>query len=319
MSSSTPSAPLPPPPPPPRLFARSGGAPAGLRVVGGGGWSWRDAYHALLRTTWTRLFGVVALGFLVVNALFGAAYWLVGGVANAEPTFWAHFFFSVHTFGTIGYGSMYPQSPAAEVLMTLESLISLILNAVVTGLTFAKFARPTSRLLWSKVAVVSDRDGVPTLMFRVANERMNHVVEATLRLAVVRSELTSEGERIRRVHDLALVRASSPTFVLTWTAMHQIVPGSPLYGVDLSDPRQSAFELVVTLTGLDDTLGQTIHSRTSYVQGEVVPGARFADIIVPASEPGGQGTLDYGRFHDTLPAPLTWERLGVSRAAVVKH
>ncbi len=276
-------------------------------------------YHVLLRTTWPRWFGVVALGFLAVNALFGLGYWAIGGVANAPPTFLAHFFFSVHTFGTIGYGSMYPESVAAELLMTLEAVASLFLNAVVTGLTFAKFARPTSRLLWSKVAVVCDRDGAPTLMFRVANERMNHVVEATLRLAMVRSEVTSEGERVRRVHDLALVRSSSPTFVLTWTAMHQIVPGSPLFGIDFTDPRTAPFELVVTLTGLDDTLGQTIHSRTSYLQAEVIPSARFADIIAPPTEPGARGTLDYRKFHDTVPAPLAWERMGVTRGATVKH
>jgi inward rectifier potassium channel len=298
----------PPPPAQIRLFASD--AQRRLRVINVRPPGLRDMYHLLLRASWGRTVVVAALVFLVINALFGLAYWGLGGITNARADSFAdHFFFSVHTFGTIGYGSMYPQTTTAEMLVTFESFVSLFLNALVTGLVFAKFARPTARLLWTNKAVVSDREGVPTLMFRVANERRNHVVEATIRAAVVRAEVTREGESLRRVIDLPLVRASSPTFILTWTVMHQITRDSPLYGLSPAQVKQMQSEIVLTLTGLDETLGQTINDRTSFIPEEVVWGARFGDVL---SGQGGERVLDYGKFHDVRPATLTWSAMGVT-------
>lgn len=305
--------PKPPEPPPQlRLFTSEAQRRRQLRVLNTRPPGLRDLYYGLLRTSWTRLFLLAAVAYLAINALFGLAYSLVGGVTNAAAdSYLAHFFFSVQTFGTIGYGYMYPESTAAQSLVTAEAFASLFINAVVTGLAFAKFARPTARVLWTQAAVVSDRDGVPTLMFRVANERRNHVVEATIRAAVVRSEVTREGERFRKVVDLPLVRSSTPTFILTWTVMHQITKDSPLYGLTPESLSLQQCELVLTLTGLDETLGQTIHARMSFVAGEVHFGRRFGDII--ASDERGR-VLDYARFHDTEPARLTWAAMGVERA-----
>ena len=106
-----------------------------MTVIGGQPYGVRDLYHSLLDASWKQVIGLVTLVFLLINALFGLGYWAVGGIANADPTsFKDHFFFSIHTFGTIGYGSMYPQSTAAEILMTAEALTSLFMNAFVTGL-----------------------------------------------------------------------------------------------------------------------------------------------------------------------------------------
>ncbi len=275
---------------------------------------WADAYHWLLRSSWTSVLLSFTVAFLVLNAAFAVSYGLVGGVTHAARAA-DYFFFSVQTFATIGYGAMYPLSDGANLLVTAESAVSLFFNAVVTGLAFAKFARPTARVIWSKGAVVSDRDGVPTLMFRVANERINHVVEATLRLALIRTDITQEGERVRRIIDMSLVRNSSPSFLLTWTAMHQIKPGSPLYGQSVEALTASMTELIVTLTGLDETLGQTIHARTSYLPTEIRFGARFDDILGPVGA-DGRAIIDYSKFDATLPAKLSHDKLGLSTPAM---
>jgi inward rectifier potassium channel len=308
----------PQPPAPVRLFASSAERRRNLRVVGAKGWNALDLYHSLLAASWAQVVGLVTVVFLSINALFGLGYWLVGGIANADPTqFRDYFFFSIHTFGTIGYGSMYPQSLGAEVLMTAEALTSLFMNAMVTGMAFARFARPTAKATWSKVACISDREGVPTLIIRVANERLNHIVDATMRLAMIRGEVTKEGERVRRVIDLALARSSSPSFILTWIAMHPITPESPLYGLTEEQFRKTDSEIIVTLTGLDETLGQTIHSRTSYLTTEVRYGARFVDVISNSTDPrDGRRIIDLTKFHDTSPSPLTLERMGVPPVAV---
>jgi inward rectifier potassium channel len=300
---------------PPRVFDSTEQRLRTLRVVNKpteGRYS--DAYHALIRISWLKLSVGVVAGFLVVNALFGLVYFLVGGVTNARPdSYLDHFFFSVHTFGTIGYGSMYPGTVAAEAVMTTEALVSVVMNALLCGLAFARFARPRARVMWSQVATVCDREGEPMLMFRVANERMNHVVEANVHVTMLRTEVTREGERVRRLIDLPLVRDRSPSFALTWTVMHPIVPGSPLYGVGPSGLKEAHAELVLTLTGLDETLAQSIHARTSYLASEIVWGERFEDVILP--ERDGRTLVDYGRFHLTKPSPLSWEKMGLAPPA----
>ena len=117
---------------------------------------------------------------------------------------------------------MAPQSLAAHMVATLENMVGLLGLATFTGITFAKFSRPKARVIFSDVAIIAARNGLPTFSFRVANERVNHVVQATLQVTLVRSEVTTEGERFRRMVDLPLARSESPAFVLTWLALHPI-------------------------------------------------------------------------------------------------
>ncbi len=293
-----------------RLFASEEQRRTQLEVINSAGPKLSDLYYLLIRARWRSVFAFVTTCYLAINALFGLGYWALGGVMNTDGGYLDHFFFSVQTFGTIGYGAMYPLAKSTQWLMVAESVCSLFLTAMVTGLVFAKFARPSSRVLWSKTAVISDRDGVPTLMFRMANERLNHVVDATLHAAVVRAEKTQEGESIRRVVDIELVRSNSPTFILTWTAMHAITRDSPLYGLTQEGLVAQQAEIVLTLMGLDDTIMQTIHSRTSFLPHEVSYGKKFADVIGLV---GKRRLLDYARLHDLVPAKLTWKLMGVDR------
>lgn len=262
-----------------------------------------DIYHFLVRGSWTRVLLTLSGTFLALNAIFGTIYMLVGGIAGArEGSFVDAFFFSVQTLATIGYGVMNPQTIPAHMIVTVEVMIGMIGMAMATGLVFAKFSRPKARLLFSKHAVISVRDGVETLMFRVANERQNHVVEATMRVVLLRSEKTLEGESIRRLYDLPLVRSTSPAFILTWTAMHQIIPGSPLYGETPESMKAKNGEILVTLLGVDEAVSQTIHGRHSYTADEIHWGMRLADLL--NMRPDGVREIDYSRFHDIVPVPV---------------
>jgi inward rectifier potassium channel len=286
----------------PRLFTRRGRVP--IEVVGSRSATFRDLYHFLLGATWGRVIGALSVLFLVSNALFAVAYLLTDGIAGARPnSFWDAFFFSVQTMGTIGYGTMSPKNFAGNVLVTLEAMVGLLGLAIATGLVFAKFSKPKARVLFSRVAVIGERDGIPTLMFRVANERSSHVVEANIRAAVLRQETTAEGERFRRIHYLDLVRSQSPVFVLSWTVLHQIKPGSPFYGATPQSVAQQEAEIVVTLTGIDETLSQNIHTRYSYGPEDIRWNARLADIFETA--PDGRQRLDFSKFHDIVEAPPT--------------
>jgi len=260
-----------------------------------------DLYHHLLSASWPRLLATMALLYLASNALFALVYLAQpGSIENARPeSFVDAFFFSVQTMATIGYGKLVPRTVLANVLVTAEALFGLLAVAMATGLMFAKFSRPTARVLFSRRAVIAPHDGVPCLMFRMANARGNNVAHAQLDVVLAREETTLEGDRMRRFHDLTLLRPRSTLFALSWTAIHPITERSPLRGATSDSLGATQAEIVVSLMGYDESLAQTVHARHRYQPGDIAWGARFADILV--TEPGGARRIDYARFHDVVP------------------
>jgi inward rectifier potassium channel len=261
----------------------------------------RDLYHGLLTTSWTRLFLGFAAAYVGTNALFALGYVALGdSIEHAEPgSVRDAFFFSVQTMATIGYGLLAPKTFAAEILVTIEAFVGLLGFAVVTGLVFSKFSRPTARVLFSRVLVVTDYDGTPSLLVRMANERANQIAEARLTLSLVRDERTAEGAAVRRVHDLSLVRPQNPFFALTWTAIHPILRESPLHGQDAAALERSDTTFVATLVGFDESFSQTIHARQAWSPSEVLFGYRFVDVL--SARPDGRRQIDYRKFHEVEP------------------
>lgn len=272
-----------------------------LTLIGFDDRRFADVYHYLLTAPWPLLLLIVIGAFAAVNAVFAAAYLLDGGIENARRGSFADaFFFSVQTMATIGYGKMAPASLFANALTTVEAVTGLIGLAVVTGIVFAKFSRPTARVRFSRVAVISKRDGVPSLMFRMANVRGNRIMEANIHVVFARQEKTLEGEEVRRFYDLALSRYRNAIFVYSWTAIHPITDHSPLHGQSVESLADQDVEIIVSLTGLDETFSQTVHARHSYGLDEIKWGARLADILQRSAD---GIVIDYSRFDETEPAP----------------
>lgn len=279
-----------------RILGASG-RPRVMRL-GDNSTQWRDLYHVMLTLPWLGFLGLIALLYVGANALFALAYLLVpGSITGARPgSFTDAFFFSVQTMATIGYGVMSPQTLYAHTLVAIEALVGLLGVAMATGLMFSRFSRPTARVLFSRVAVVSPYNDVPTLIFRAANQRHNQILEAQVQLALVRDEVSTEGVTMRRFYDLKLLRSRTPIFFLTWTIMHPIDQGSPLYGLSPEELWDSNLEIVVILTGLDESFSQTIHARHSFIAEDIRWDKRFVDILTIL--PNGDRAVDYGRFHD---------------------
>jgi inward rectifier potassium channel len=285
------------------MFLRRSARPppaAGVVVIGAPRTTLRDFYHLFLRVRWSGAIGALVVSYLSLNGLFAAAYLLTGGVSNARPgSMFDAFCFSVQTMGTIGYGAMYPTSPAANTVVIVESVTSLIVTAVATGLVFAKFSRSTARIAFSTHAVIGPMDGVPSLMLRVGNERGNQILEATIRVSLVRTERTKEGVTFYRMYDLRLARERSPAVSRSWTILHPIAPDSPLFGESPESIARGEVELIATLVGVDDTSLQPVHGRKRYVDREILWGARHADIL--SEDEAGNIVLDIRRFHDVVP------------------
>ena len=258
-----------------------------------------DLYHYLMARSWSRLLGLVATVYILANLLFAVLYDLGGDCVTGAARFRDLFFFSVHTLSTIGYGTMAPKTTYANVLVTIEAFSGTLFVALLTGLVFAKFSRPTARVMWSKNVVIVERAGRRLLQFRMANERANQIVEAQLRVAVARTEVTADGERQRRFHDLKLQRDRNVIFVLTWTAVHEIDEASPLAGMTLEEMKESGVQLIGSLIGLDETFSQQVHSRHGYDPADFVYDMRFADII--GIDGDGVRYVDYAHFDKLVP------------------
>jgi inward rectifier potassium channel len=271
-----------------------------ITVVGAPRTTLRDFYYLFLKVRWSVAIGVIVLAYLALNAVFAAAYVAVGGVANARAgSFYDAFCFSVETMGTVGYGWMYPLSAGANAIMISESVTSLIVTAVATGLVFAKFSRSSARVVFSKYAVIGPMDGAPTLMLRVGNERGNQILEATIRVALVRTEVTREKTKFYRMYDLRLTRERSPAMSRSWTVLHVIDRQSPLYGATPESIVAGEVELIVNLVGTDDTSLQPVHARKRYDDHEILWGARHVDVLTETED--GRLVMDVRRFHEVQP------------------
>ena len=260
----------------------------------------RDAYHTFLRVPWSVSLGLIALGFFAVNLVFAGVYYAIGGVAGVhDGSFFDALVFSVQTLGTIGYGVMNPRSDAAASVMMIEAVTSVIVIALATGLVFTKFARATARVAFSKYAVITRHDGVPTLIFRVGNRRANVIVEAQLHVIAGMTRLTAEGTTFYKLHDLELVRDRQTGMRRGWNAMHVIDETSPLHGLDAAGLAKAEVELEISLTGLDDVSMQTVHSMHVYTDAQIRFGHRFADMM--RALPGGDMVIDLREFDAIVP------------------
>ncbi len=289
-----------------RLLNRDGSfnvARKGLRLG-----SSLSPYHTLLTTSWTRFIGILVVSYLLLNALFAGAFVACGPdalqgpypVGYAGAGFARAFFFSVETFSTIGYGNIGPASMAANLVVTVEALVGLLWLALATGLLFARFSRPTAKILFSRTAVIAPYRGITGFEFRIANARSSQLIEVEATVMLARFE--DDGARsVRRFYPLTLERRYVAFFPLSWTIVHPIDEASPLQGLTREDLRRVDAEFLVLLTGIEETFAQKVHARSSYRWDEVVWGAKFADIL---HHPKGDEaiTLDVSRLDSIEPA-----------------
>ena len=240
-----------------------------------------DLYHSTLSLSWIEFNALFVIIFVIINLLFGFLYWLnsdsIGGLDS--HSYINYFFFSVQTLATIGYGNMYPNSLYGTVLVTTEAMVGLLSLGLFAAVAFSRLSLPRALIAFSDKAVISNHNGVPTLMIRLANNRSNSVIDAKISLSLFKQESTSEGSSMMRIYDLNLLRSTSPMLLLTWLVMHPIDKNSPLFGINELELQESNLTIVATVTGLDETLSQTIHAKTSYQNTDILWNKRFKDLF----------------------------------------
>jgi len=272
-------------------------------------WSSLSLYHALLELSWPRFLALAGAGYLLVNALFAGLYLLSGSASlqSMEPfpianPFLRAFFFSVETFGSIGYGNIAPVGFGAHVTVTIESFVGLTCLAVATGLVFARFSRPTARLLFSRWAIMAPYRDIAAFEFRMVNLRRSQLIEVECKVILSRVE-QRDGQPFRNYYGLPLERTRVSFFPAAWTVVHPIDADSPLRGATRESLLAEDAEFIVLLAGYDETFAATVHTRTSYKPQEIVWEARFADVFNHTDVRGGL-SIDVSRLHEVVHAPL---------------
>ncbi len=261
----------------------------------------RDLFHRFMTASWPIIFGALAAYYIVFNLLFAIIYSLqAGDIANLNPSgYWGRFFFSVETFATVGYGDMHPQTPFAHIVAAIEIFIGLLSLALMTGMMFARFSKPTARFVFARQAVVRPINGRLTLMVRAANARQNIVMEASAHLRLLRDQVSPEGFRIRRIQDLPLIRNRHPIFLFGWTILHEINDASPLAGESEQTLRDANAYLLLTVIGTDENTGQSLMARHEYPPSAIRWNYAFVDIL--STDANGVDHFDYTRFQDIEP------------------
>ncbi|NJK59868.1 MAG: ATP-sensitive inward rectifier potassium channel 10 [Oscillatoriales cyanobacterium SM2_1_8] len=269
--------------------------------VGVRSWRWNDLYHGLLTQTWSAFLMSLAAVYLALNALFALLYWpALGGITNAQPGRFADaFFFSVQTFGTIGYGALAPASDYVNAVVTVESLVAILANAAATGLTFARLARPRTQAVFSKLAVICQEGDRPVLVFRVANERDSYLLQAEFGAVLRQTETDPDGSLHRREYVLSLDNDRCWFFDHAWEVRHPIAPDSPLWQATetLLDERQ--VEIVVVAGGVDAYTAQTAYITHRYYSTNILWDMSFVDVI--ERQPDGSYAVNFQNLHKLRP------------------
>lgn len=263
-------------------------------------------YHWLLTISWPKFLAFVAASYIAVNTLFAFAFLLLGtdalqssaGSFAGQP-FYRAFFFSVDTFATIGYGNIIPVGVAANTLVTIEALLNIVGVALATGVIFARFSRPSARIIYSRNAIVAPYRDTMALEFRIANARSSQLIDVQVQAILTKIERVG-GSAVRKFYELALERNRVVFFPLSWTVVHPIDSASPMWALTHADLVSGDAELLVLLIATDETVSQTVHSRSSYQADEIVWGVKFANMFMRTEAEGIIG-MNLSRIHDIEP------------------
>lgn len=283
----------------------------------------QDIFTTLVDTKWRWTLLVFTLGFMMSWLFYAGIYWLIafthGDFDHLEEDGWTPcvenlfsfascFLFSVETQHTIGYGgrSTNEECPEAIFVMCIQSVTGVMISAFMAGVFFAKMARPKQRrqtLLFSRRAVICQRDGLLCIMFRVGDMRKSHIIGASIRAHLFRTRTTREGEELYQYQCELPVSVdgceSGVFFIWPLTVIHVIDKDSPLYSISAQELLHETLEIVAILEGTVESTGQTTQARTSYIPSEIKWGHRFEKMLAYNEDRQGY-ELDFKKFNNTL-------------------
>ncbi|MFI5148711.1 MAG: ion channel [Bacteroidia bacterium] len=260
-------------------------------------WDSISIYHHLISMKWRRFNTIILLYFITMNALFASIYYWIGvenmtGSKSITPLgkFFDAFYFSAQTLTTVGYGGLSPGNHLMNAVASIEALLGVLGFALITGLLYGRFSRPTAKIMFSRRAIIAPFKEGTAFQFRLANQLKNsQLIEVECKVSVSLLE-EDHGKKVRKFRPLELEIKKINFFPMSWTINHIINDSSPLYGLSAQDLEEADAEFMILITGFDDTFSQTVNARYSYKYFETVYGAKFKSVF--SFDPQGKTIQD---------------------------
>ncbi len=268
-----------------------------------------NLYITLVAIPWWQFILLLVTVYIIVNCLFAFLYVLDGvehltGVpqkVHRFSKFLQAFYFSVQTFTTVGYGSVSPNGNVANVIASFEAMSGLLGFALATGLLYGRFSKPSAKVAFSDNAIIAPYKDINSFQFRIVNRRKNQLIELSAELVLMCYE-EEEGIIQQKFNRLTLERDRVTLFPLTWTIVHPIDEGSPLYKKSFEDYFTINVEFLVIIRGYDETFAQEVHTRYSYKAEDIIWGAKFNKVFY--NDEDGNLVVEVDQLNNTYPVSL---------------
>ncbi|XP_078537184.1 ATP-sensitive inward rectifier potassium channel 11 [Lissotriton helveticus] len=307
-----------------RFVAKNGACNVAHKNIREQGRFLMDVFTTVVDLKWHYTLFIFTMSFLCTWLLFAMIWWLLafahGDLDNQEEgfvpcvtsihSFTSAFLFSIEVQVTIGFGGrmITEECPVAILVLIVQNIVGLVINAIMMGCIFMKTAQAHRRaetLIFSKHAVVALRNSKLCFMFRVGDLRKSMIISATIRMQVVRKTSSAEGEVVPLnqidIQTENPVGTNGIFLVSPLIICHNIDKNSPLYDLSpTSLTHQEDLEVIVILEGVVETTGITTQARTSYLADEILWGKRFVPIV---AEEDGRYSVDYSKFGNTVRVP----------------
>ena len=244
-------------------------------------WTEFHVYQWVITCKWSTYWYTVLSIYVGANFLFASLYYLIGpeNIVGIEGegimAYWQCFFFSLQSFTTVGYGGLHPKGMLCNVLAGYEAFLGLMTFALATGSLYGRFSRPEARLKYSPNVLISPFKEGKALMFMLCNNKKGTLVEASAKVNFSWVEKDENGIDTRRFANLELEIDKISMLPLSWTLVHHITENSVLYDFTSEDFIDKDVEIYILVSAYDDTFGQTVHSRSSYIGSEIISNAKF--------------------------------------------
>ena len=248
--------------------------------------NWDNTYHHLVTISWPSFFLLALVFFILMNVLFAAIYCLIGveHLSGMQPGDALHdfiqaFFFSSQTLTTVGYGHISPNDMAISIVASFESFLGLLTFALISGLLYGRFSKPSAQVAFSANLLVSPYKTGQALMFRMVNARKSELIETEVQVLMAFNQRDDAGNTARKFYPLTLEIAKISFFSLSWTIVHPLNDDSPIKDFSEQDFVDANAEFMVLVKGTDETSQQIVHTRHSYAAEEIVWNAKFSPIL----------------------------------------
>ncbi|MEL6852004.1 MAG: ion channel [Bacteroidota bacterium] len=280
----------------------------------GGGIGAIHPYQYMITIPWWQVFVIILTTYTLINLVFACLYMGIGieRLSDVPPPSGSEmqdflnqlghaFYFSAQTFTTVGYGTISPIGNVASLLASFEALLGLMGFALVTGVLFGRFSKPTAKIRFSDHSIIAPYRGINSYQFRIVNRRQNQLIELEAQLVMTWFEWI-DGQEKQQFFRLPLERDKVALFPLTWTIVHPIDEESPLYQVTKEELEEMNAEFLIIIKSYDDTFAQTVHSRMSYKAEDVVWGAKYVKAFYP--DENGQTVVEVDKISKCEKAEL---------------